>query len=411
VSDDRSVDGARGLVTEVRADPRPSPDDARLAALSRLELAWGVPIGAAAGVPALSRQGALSGRQALERVVGRALARPPCLVSFSGGRDSSAMLALAAHVARQEGLPEPIPASNVFPSLPAADEQTWQELVIRHLGLKEWLRIELTGELDVLGPLAAAVVTRHGALAPFNSHFQIPLLQRASGGSVLTGVGGDEVFEATERGVLARLLSRHRPPSRRHVRAILRAVTPRPRRARQIARELAPEPLRWLRPGVHARIARAAAEWHSREPVSYDAALRTWWWRSRQLQANLAGKRLLASEFDVQFVHPFADPLFLAAYATDRGRIGPPGRTWALRELVGDLLPARVIERDTWGSFNGAFWTDTARSVVERWDGRGADPELVEPDLLRAEWLRESPDWHSFSLAQHLLLGKSGGPA
>ena len=386
-------------------------DDASLARLSSLELAWGVPIGAAEGVHPLEGHPAMTGRAALEQIVRRALTRPPCLVSFSGGRDSSAVLALATHVARRDGLADPIPASNVFTSLPAADERRWQELMIRHLGLTDWLRIELTDELDVLGTLAAGVVARHGVLAPFNSHFHIPVLQRAEGGSVLTGIGGDEAFEPTERAVLARILSWRLTPSRRHVRAILPTLAPRRVRIRLIARALAPEPLRWLRPGVQTRIAHASAEWHSREPVSYEAALRTWWWSSRQLQCNLAGKRLLAADFDVQLVHPFADPLFLAAYATDRGRLGPAGRTWALRELFGDVLPAEMIERETWGSFNGAFWTDTARSVAERWDGSGADPRLVDSRRLREEWRLESPDWHSFALAQRLLLGHPASAA
>ena len=46
----------------------------------------------------------------------------PCVVSFSGGRDSSAVLAVAVTVARREGLPLPIPASNVFATGSTADE-------------------------------------------------------------------------------------------------------------------------------------------------------------------------------------------------------------------------------------------------------------------------------------------------
>lgn len=386
----------------------PSAHDGDLARLSPLELAWGVPIGPAEGIQALQPQPAVPGRVALEEIIRRGLTRPPCLVSFSGGRDSSAVLALATHVARRDGLPDPIPASNLFTSIPAADERHWQELMIRHLRLADWLRIELTDELDVLGPLAAGVVARHGVLAPFNSHFQIPLLQRAAGGSVLTGVGGDEVFEPTERAVLARLLSWRRLPSRRHAGSILGALAPRTVRERRISQALAPDPLGWLQPEVHRRIAAASASWHAGEPVSYDAALRTWWWRSRQLQANIAGKRLLAADYGVQMLHPFADPLFLSAYGAGRGPAGPPGRTWALRELFGDVLPPEMIERETWGSFNGAFWTATARSVVAGWDGTGADPELMDADALSAEWRREDPDWHSFSLAQQLLLGGAG---
>src|SRR4051794_22650674 len=65
---------------------------------------------------------------ALERGLLRALRRPPCVVSFSGGRDSSAVLALAVDVARRHGLPEPVPVAMRFAGAPAADERRWQEL-------------------------------------------------------------------------------------------------------------------------------------------------------------------------------------------------------------------------------------------------------------------------------------------
>ena len=52
----------------------------------------------------LPEPGGLGVRGALEAAVLPALQRPPCLVSFSGGRDSSAVLAVAADVARRHGL-------------------------------------------------------------------------------------------------------------------------------------------------------------------------------------------------------------------------------------------------------------------------------------------------------------------
>src|ERR1700749_707865 len=63
----------------------------------------------------------VSAREALESVIRPALERSPCLVSFSGGRDSSAVLAAAAALARREGLPLPIPATIVFPAAAATD--------------------------------------------------------------------------------------------------------------------------------------------------------------------------------------------------------------------------------------------------------------------------------------------------
>ena len=105
-------------------------------------------------------------REALERVVRDALLRPPCGVAFSGGRDSSLVLAVATHVARRDGLAEPVPITTVFPGVDDADESTWQELVVRHLELRDWQRIMIHDELDVIGPLAASHLLTDGLLWP-----------------------------------------------------------------------------------------------------------------------------------------------------------------------------------------------------------------------------------------------------
>ncbi|MGH3092626.1 MAG: hypothetical protein ACRDOG_09935, partial [Gaiellaceae bacterium] len=71
--------------------------------LSPLEIAAGVVFGSERrrSLPRTRR----SPRHSLEDAVRPALLRPPCAVSFSGGRDSSLVLAVAAHVARSDGLP------------------------------------------------------------------------------------------------------------------------------------------------------------------------------------------------------------------------------------------------------------------------------------------------------------------
>lgn len=79
--------------------------------------------------------------EALKAILLPALERQPCAVAFSGGRDSSAILAVAVDLARREGLPLPVPVTNVFPDAPETDELVWQELVIRHLALGEWERL------------------------------------------------------------------------------------------------------------------------------------------------------------------------------------------------------------------------------------------------------------------------------
>ena len=66
--------------------------------------------------------------------------------------------------------------------------------MVAHLGLADWQRIEITEELDLVGPVAAAMLRRHGLLWPPNVHFLFPLLKAARGGALLTGVGGDQLF-------------------------------------------------------------------------------------------------------------------------------------------------------------------------------------------------------------------------
>ena len=103
--------------------------------LRPLDIAYGIPMGmdpvgtARAAVAGASRRAA-----AIDAVLTEALQRTPCLLSFSGGRDSSALLAAAVAVARREGLDLPVPATLVFPQSEDSNEDEWQALVLRHLG-------------------------------------------------------------------------------------------------------------------------------------------------------------------------------------------------------------------------------------------------------------------------------------
>ena len=150
-----------------------------------------MPFGAARRPPPLPAPAA-----GLEQAILPALQRSPCLVSFSGGRDSSAVLAAAAAIARREGLPAPVPATLRAPGAAESDEAAWQEKVIAHVGIEDWVRLEVHDELDVIGPHAARVLRAHGLLWPCNVHFHLPLFELARGGSLLTGIGGDELFSA-----------------------------------------------------------------------------------------------------------------------------------------------------------------------------------------------------------------------
>ena len=131
----------------------------------------------------------------MENAVRPHLSRPPCIVSFSGGRDSSAVLAVATSVARREGLELPIPVSLRYANAPQTHEDEWQELVIRALGLQQWERLAMTDELEFLGPVWKEVLQELGVVWPVNAGvMHRPIIPLARGGSLLTGFPGDWLF-------------------------------------------------------------------------------------------------------------------------------------------------------------------------------------------------------------------------
>ena len=347
-----------------------------------------------------------SPRAALEGIVKEALARPPCLVTFSGGRDSSAVLALAAHVARREGLPEPIAITNRFPDVAETDEDEWQETVIRTVGIKDWVRLEWADELDVLGPPALRVMERHGLAYPFNLHFIDPMASRAAGGSLLTGMGGDEIFGPWLRPTLRALLYRRQRPSRSTLRPLAAELLPRRARVnRAAAAQLAYE-RPWLREDVRRHIAEVRAATQIGTSPAWTSELDRYW-RTRYAQCGLASLRALGGDYDVQVLSPFAEARHLAAWAAEAGAAGPPGRTRALRELVGDLLPIEVIERRTKASFDGAFFGPATRQFIAEWSGEGLDDRLIDPERLQAEWSSNEPSLLTATLVRLAWLAET----
>jgi asparagine synthetase B (glutamine-hydrolysing) len=347
-------------------------------------------------------------RRELERAVRRALERPPCIVSFSGGRDSSAILALATHVARRDGLPLPVPATNRFVDVPLSEESEWQEQVVAHLGLDDWIVLQHTDELDCLGPVATSVLLRHGLLWPFNVFFHEPFLRLAEGGSILTGIGGDEMLaEAMWRRFRASLQGRRPRP-----RDLLRvAYLCAPRRVRKYAIEQRTEiHYPWLRADARREVLARHADQSARAPAGWAGYL-DWVRRLRYLRVGAASKAALAEDAGVLAVHPFLDSGFSAALASVPRRGRYSDRTDAMRSLFGDLLPGAVIERQTKASFDGAFWNDSSRAFASEWDGSGVDTELVDVEALRTEWLSASPDARSYTLAQSVWLARSAAPA
>ncbi len=363
-----------------------------------LELASGVTFGVDDEAPRISRRGAAHPRAAIETVIRAALARPPCLVSFSGGRDSSSVLAVATHVARREGLALPVPTTLRFPAAPGSDESEWQELVVRHLGLPDWERIEVSSELELLGPVAGDILRRHGVLWPPFSFIQTPIFGRARGGTVLTGVGGDETLA---RGALSRCRGRGWV-RRSNLRTLAVVVAPRGVRRRIFARQ--PQvPIPWLHPAAEAEVHRREVEHRGTTPDRWDAGL-AWWWRSRYRAAISASLELLGADAGTSVVSVFVEPSVVGALGHHYGARGPVSRRAAVAELFGDVVPEALPARTTKAFFDEAVFGEQTLAFAASWDGTGLDPTLVNVDRLASEWRLERPGVRTSLLLQQAWL-------
>ncbi len=343
--------------------------------------------------------------EVLEQVLVPSLNRPPCVVAFSGGRDSSAILAAATHAARRHGLPLPVPVTNRFPSSPDTDESEWQEMVIDHLGLEDWVRVDLSDELDVIGPLAGPVLRRYGVLWPMNSHFLLPAIAHAGEGTVLTGTGGDELFlPSAERAAL--ILNRQIRPRRSDALVLARAFGPRYFRTRQVVPRI--EPLSWLRPAANRERSVTLARMLAHEPLWWGRSVVEHWWRSRARLALVYSIDALGRAAQVRVEHPFMHPDFLTAIAGAFWRTGFASRELAMDLIVGDGLPLPVRRRTDKIAFFQPFFHRHSREFVAGWNGAGVDEAIVDVEALRRTWSEGEVDGRSYSLLQSAWLHAQG---
>jgi len=358
--------------------------------LSPLEIASGLVLGEAEGGPALVGCAAsVEPRAALEQALLPPLRRSPCLVSFSGGRDSSAILTVATDLARREGLEPPVPITVRFPGDPETDESSWQELVVRELGIGDWQGIQAGEELGVLGRVARAALERHGLLWPPNLHVLVPLLEAASGGSLITGVGGDELF-----GGLPRLRRAPLPTAVRRARAQRGASIDLP----------------WLRPPARSALRAAFAAEEAGKPVRWRRWV-GWVARRRQLELLRENGQGLALDAGTELVHPFLDPGLLAALARHGSRPRRATRATVLNVLCEGILPKAVLSRTDKADFTRALWGDEAREFAATWNGKGPASELVDAERLRQTWAADPSDFRSATALQAAWLseGPTGG--
>ena len=331
----------------------------------------------------------------------RALQHPPCLVSFSGGLDSSALLTVATAVARRAGLDDPVPATLVFPGSPESDEREWQEKVLGHLRLQDWVRLSFADELDAVGPVARRVLSRHGLLWPFNLHFHLPIVEAAAGGTVITGFGGDELGRSTAALSAERALARQQVRGARGLAHLLYRLSPSPvQRMRELVRrrDLAAE-FPYLTANARVRLRLALAGEHS-QPFGWGRLLRRWWWRTRYVQLCRTNFAIMAAAEGVAMVHPFVSPELLRSLG-EAGRFAGLGdRRQLLDHLTRGRLPRELMARTTKAVYSVPLWTETATRFAREWSGRGLDESLVDPEAVRASWLSEARSVMSTTLLQ-----------
>lgn len=348
-----------------------------------------------AAAPSLQLDRRVDPAAALEEIVLPAVAAPPCLVSFSGGRDSSLVLAVAARVARREGLPLPIPVTIEPRGVPAMEESRWQELVLDHLRVREWQRLAVEDELDLVGGTAGRFLRRHGLVYPPTFGVLAVLLAQAQGRSLLTGIGGDSYFGGWRFADLSAGL--RGAPRAKTALAVGYAGLPRAGRARVLRRSAPLSP--WLKPRARRRVTDEWSTGEARQPVTWGRYL-VWRTGLRRMLAMTEMTRLVGADAGTPIISPLEEPRFLGALATAGGRRGLGGRTAIMRALFSHLLPDAVLAREDKARAAAAVFRGPAREFAARWQGEGIDPELVDHDALRTAWLDPVPNLRSALLLQ-----------
>lgn len=312
-----------------------------------------------------------------------------CFVAFSGGRDSSAVLALATHVAREEGVADPVAVTEVHPDAPRSQEGEWQRLVLDHLGIRERVVLTIGRDESLLGDAATVSLRRLGLLVLPQLHGSRMIIE-ASGGWLLTGEGGDEVLGPRRITPWNLVRLDRRVQSRAHARWLW-GTRPRLREAVPALAAFLPGPdvAPWLRPRARRRMRAELLRWQRArwrfDTGTVDVA------RSALIADYLACFDAVAADVGAVGLHPLVDPAFLAAFARTGGRWGFRGRTDAMRYLFADLLPDAVLTRSSKASFNGVGFGERERDFARAWDGAGVDHDLVDVEALRQHWLSESP--------------------
>ncbi|MFN8187565.1 MAG: asparagine synthase-related protein [Gaiellales bacterium] len=371
-----------------------------------LEIAAGILVGQVERPPVPART-AHEPVEALREILRPALVAGRCHVTFSGGRDSSAILAVAAALAAEEGLAPPVPVTVRFANAPGTGELAWQERVVEHLGLDRWVIVEAGDELDLVGPVAQRHLRRHGVLYPANTMRFTLLAEHAQGGALVTGIGGDQLLGAGWLPHAAGALRGRVRPTGADLCAVVYRSLPRAGRLRIRRRHLPAPP--WLRPDARAELTERYAQSVADEPLSYGSH-RLWYLRRRSLAAYCFSVDTVAVDAGAAAVHPLVDVRFVSALAARGGRSGFGDRTATMRAIFSGVLPEDVLARESKAVYPYAYFREPSRAFGERWQGAGVDPDLVEGEALRHAWLKLVPSgWGALALQSAWVASEGAG--
>lgn len=268
-------------------------------------------------------------------------------------------------------------------------------MTIRHLGIKDWTRVEASTDLDTLGEIATDTIRRFGVYWPSNTHNLRFFARLAEPGTLITGGGGDELFSPYYlRRIPLKLLAKRRP-LRRAAKSIAVHQLPPPLRRRVLAGRMGVSAPRWLREDAHRELKRRQ-EADIDGPMTWQDGLR-WDLESRYTELVRTALDAFAREEGMRLIEPFYDARMVLAVAHAGPKQGYRSRGEALEQLFSDLLPREVLYRSTKAHFTGLAWGPRAQAFAAAWDGSGLDEQLVDLNELRAEWARERPSALSFS--------------
>ena len=325
----------------------------------------------------------------------------PVYVEFSGGCDSSVVLAASVQACRHVGHDLPIPLTFRFPLLPETDESDYQDVVLTHLGLDLGRREMITSEFDLLGPAAQRGLRELGVVWPAPAVATSDPYRELEPGLMLSGEGGDEVMGPRRIAGIFRARDAARKGQAKAVGGnLIQALGPEAARRRLMLRDggLIPP---WIEENEAANYIRQSSRLFCREPLrpsqfgaAYSARPNVWL-ALHQITAIAAwaGQTYAAPLMDMAFVEAVND-------LTPTGDLR--NRFRVMRRHFGDYLPTSVVNRIDKRYLQGVYFNDYAREFARHWDGQIND-DLVDSESLRQHWRDALPSgvWgQSFLLLQ-----------